>query len=67
MPGWKTVSAVPASCAWPLTTSWSETPPDPTRRANVPSEVCAKVPLTLWVVPAPAALMPIQPLFSKRA
>ena len=32
LPGWKTVSAVPASRAWPLTTSWSETPFDPTGR-----------------------------------
>ena len=67
MPGWKTASAVPASRAWPLTTSWSETPFDPTRKASVPSEVWAKVPLMACVTPAPGAVMPIQPLFSKRA
>ena len=33
----------------------------------MPIEVWAKVPLIAWVTPAPAALMPIQPLFSKRA
>ena len=67
VPGWNTVCMVPASRATPLTTSWSATPLGATRSDSVPIEVWAKVPLIWWVTPAPAALMPIQPLFSKRA
>ena len=67
MPGWNTAWSVPARRATPLTWSWSETPPGATRSDSVPSEVWAKVPLIWWVTPAPAALMPIQPLFSNRA
>jgi len=61
MPGWNTVCAVPASRATPVTSSESALPFGPTRSDSVPAEVCTKVPLIVWVVPLPAALMPSQP------